>query len=377
MPQSIAPLHLQHYILTNFKNYASQRIDCSPRLNCYVGYNGMGKTNLLDAVYYLCMGKSHFNLPDSLIARHDEAFFRLEGHFLRENRPERIVAKVMPRKKKELERNNTAYLRLSEHVGLLPVVMIAPDDTYLATEGSEARRRFLDNTLSQLDNHYLQQLITYNKVLQQRNALLKQFADSGRYNIALIEAYDQQLLGPGRAIHEARRQFMSRFQEILREKYRVISGEAESIDCTYDSKLNDHSFESLLEGAREKDRILQRTTVGIHKDDLDFTIAGYALKRFASQGQLKSFVLALKLAQYRLLQSEKKMAPILLLDDIFDKLDNERVRHLLGLLLEGDFGQVFITDTDENRLGAIVEHFGQEYLNYRVDSGKATKIPVL
>ncbi|MCB0554037.1 MAG: DNA replication/repair protein RecF [Phaeodactylibacter sp.] len=370
-------MHLQHYILTNFKNYESQRIDCSPRLNCYVGHNGMGKTNLLDAVYYLCMGKSHFNLPDSLIARHNEAFFRLEGHFLRENRPERIVAKVTPRKKKELERNNTAYLRLSEHVGLLPVVMIAPDDTYLATEGSEARRRFLDNTLSQLDNHYLQQLITYNKVLQQRNALLKQFADNGRYNTALIEAYDQQLLGPGRAIHEARRQFMSRFQGILREKYRVISGEAESIDCTYDSKLNDHSFESLLEDAREKDRILQRTTVGIHKDDLDFTIAGYPLKRFASQGQLKSFVLALKLAQYRLLQSEKKMAPILLLDDIFDKLDNERVRHLLGLLLEGDFGQVFITDTDENRLGAIVEHFGQEYLNYRVDNGKATKMPVL
>ncbi len=367
-------MHLQYFILTNFKNYESQRIDCSSQLNCFLGRNGMGKTNLLDAIYYLCLGKSHFNLPDSLLARHGADFFRLEGCFTLEGRQERIVAKVIPRKKKELERNNLPYQRLSEHVGLLPVVMIAPDDTYLATEGSEARRRFLDNTLSQLDNDYLQQLITYNKVLQQRNALLKQMADSGRYNAALTEAYDLQLLGPGRAIHQARQAFMGRFHGLLQEKYRIISGQAEAIDCAYDSRLNETPFDQLLEESREKDRILQRTTAGIHRDDLNLSIGGYPLKRFASQGQLKSFVLALRLAQYRLLQVEKKAIPILLLDDIFDKLDNERVRRLLGLLLEGGFGQTFITDTDENRLSAIVEHFGRDYVKYAVENGTATKI---
>ncbi|MCB0570357.1 MAG: DNA replication/repair protein RecF [Phaeodactylibacter sp.] len=369
-------MHLQHFILTNFKNYAYQRAECSPRLNCYVGRNGMGKTNLLDAVYYLCLGKSHFNLPDSLLTRHETDFFRLEGQFIRNGRPEQIVAKVVPRKKKELERNGQAYQRLSEHVGLLPVVMIAPDDTYLATEGSEARRRFLDNTLSQLDNQYLQQLITYNKVLQQRNALLKQMVERGHYNATLLEAYDQQLSGPGMAIHQARQAFMEQFVDVLQEKYRIISGEAEAIDCTYESKLNDASIEQLLAESREKDRILQRTTAGIHRDDLNLSIGGYALKRFASQGQLKSFVLALRLAQYRLLQNEKKISPILLLDDIFDKLDNSRVRHLLGLLLEGDFGQAFITDTDETRLSAIVGHYGQEYIKYAVENGTATQIPV-
>lgn len=365
------PLYLEHYILTNFKNYEQQRIDCSPLLNCFVGRNGMGKTNLLDAAYYLCMSKSYFNMPDSLIVRHGADFFRLEGHFRREERLERIVAKVQPRRKKELERNGTAYQRLSEHVGLLPVVMMAPDDTGLATEGNEERRRFLDNTLSQLDNHYLQQLIVYNKLLEQRNALLKRFAESGRYDAALLETYSMQMLGPGSYIHQARQQFMGRFQPLLQEQYAVISGQAEQIDCIYESKLNAAPFEALLEQCREKDRILQRSTAGIHRDGLEFTIGGYPLKRFASQGQLKSFVLALKLAQYRCLMAEINIPPILLLDDIFDKLDLDRVRRLLGLLLEGDFGQVFITDTDENRLGTIVERFGQDFRKYIVENGTA------
>ena len=364
-------MYLEHYISTNFKNYEQQRIDCSPLLNCFVGRNGMGKTNLLDAAYYLCMSKSYFNMPDSLIVRHGADFFRLEGHFRREERLERIVAKVQPRRKKELERNGTAYQRLSEHVGLLPVVMMAPDDTGLATEGNEERRRFLDNTLSQLDNHYLQQLIVYNKLLEQRNALLKRFAESGRYDAALLETYSMQMLGPGSYIHQARQQFMGRFQPLLQEQYAVISGQAEQIDCIYESKLNAAPLEALLEQCREKDRILQRSTAGIHRDGLEFTIGGYPLKRFASQGQLKSFVLALKLAQYRCLMAEINIPPILLLDDIFDKLDLDRVRRLLGLLLEGDFGQVFITDTDENRLGAIVERFGQDFRKYIVENGTA------
>ena len=334
----------------------------------------MGKTNLLDAIYYLCMGKSYFNVPDSLIARHGEDFFRLEGQFELAGKKERVVAKVIPRKKKELERNDVPYQRLSEHVGLLPVVMIAPDDTYLVSDGSEARRSFLDNTLSQIDNAYLHQLIAYNKLLKQRNALLKQFGEQGRYERAMVEVYDQQMLAPAQAIHQARSGFMQRFQPLVQQAYAQISGEAESIDCRYRSKLSDTPFASLLAEAAEKDRLLQRTTVGTHKDDLVFEIEGYPLKRFASQGQLKSFVLSLKLAQYQLLQEEKKVPPLLLLDDIFDKLDGQRVTQLLQLLQQQAFGQAFITDTDETRLSAIIRETGQPFLKYRITQGQAAKI---
>ncbi len=368
-------MHLESFILTNFKNYSHQRIDCSPGLNCFTGKNGMGKTNLLDAVYYLCMGKSYFNLPDSLAVKHDAGFMRLEGRFSKEGKAEQVVIKSVPRRKKEVERNGIPYRRLSEHVGLLPVVMIAPDDVYLISEGSEMRRRFLDNTLSQLDNRYLQQLITYNKVLEQRNALLKQFGENGGYNAALVEAYDRQMAGPGMAVYEGRRAFMERFRMRLQELYQAISGDAETVDCAYASKMDDAPLPALLQEAAEKDRLLQRTTAGPHKDDLGFTIGGYPLKRFASQGQLKSFILSLKLAQYRILQEEKKVAPILLLDDIFDKLDNDRVTQLLELLLHGDFGQAFITDADEQRLEAIIRRFGRHYVKYRVDNGSATQIP--
>lgn len=366
-------MQLQSFKLTNFKNYAFQEIDCQASLSCFIGANGMGKTNLLDAIYYLCMGKSAFNSPDSLIVQHGADFFRLEGHFLREERPERIVAKVQPRKKKELERNGTPYPRLSEHVGLLPVVMIAPDDTYLVSEGSEDRRSFMDNTLSQMRPAYLNALLVYNKVLQQRNALLKQFGESRTYNAAMLEVYDTQLLGPGQAVHEARQGFIEQFRPLVQQAYEHISGAAETVDCLYKSKLSDKPFDELLDEAREKDRVLQRSTAGIHRDDLDFSIGGYPLKRFASQGQLKSFVLALKLAQYQLLRAEKKVSPILLLDDIFDKLDRQRVQHLLSLLREQAFGQTFITDTDEERLAAVIRSAGQDLLQYRISQGQAEK----
>lgn len=364
-------LRLTAFKLTNFKNYAFQPIDCDTALTCFIGANGMGKTNLLDAIYYLCMGKSYFNTPDRLIARHETDFFRLEGHFERAGQPEHIVAKVIPRKKKELERNRVPYPRLSEHVGLLPVVMIAPDDTYLVSEGSEARRRFVDNTLSQLGPNYLNQLILYNKVLQQRNALLKQFGENRSYNPAMVEVYNQQLLAPAQTLHEARAQFIERFSPILQEAYRRISGAAEPVNCTYRSKLSDAPLEELLQATAEKDRVLQRTTAGPHKDDLIFSIGDYPLKRFASQGQLKSFVLAMKLAQYQLLSEEKSTMPILLLDDIFDKLDRQRVSHLLRLLQEQTFGQVFVTDTEADRLAGIIRQTAQAFKVYQIQDGEA------
>lgn len=367
-------MRLTSFKLTQFKNYGFQSITCDVPLACFIGANGMGKTNLLDAIYYLCMGKSYFSTPDSLIANHDSDFFRLEGQFVVKENAEHIVAKVIPRKKKELERNGIPYPRLSEHVGLLPVVMIAPDDTYLVSEGSEARRSFLDNTLSQIDPAYLHQLILYNKLLQQRNALLKQFGESRTYNAAMVEVYNQQMVEPAKVLHESRADFMEQFRPLLQQAYAQISGAAESVDCTYRSKLTDTSFETLLEDAAEKDRVLQRTTVGPHKDDLIFTIAGYPLKRFASQGQLKSFVLAVKLAQYQVLGQEKNTSPILLLDDIFDKLDRQRVQHLLGLLEEQAFGQIFITDTEQDRLAGIIQQTRQDFLIYEIQEGTAKQI---
>ena len=367
-------MRLDKFILTNFKNYERQEIQCAPGITCFLGKNGMGKTNLLDAIYYLCMGKSHFNAPDTLLARHDSGFFRLEGLFEVHEKQERIVAKVIPRKKKELERNNVPYVRLSEHVGFLPVVMITPDDTYLATDGSEARRRFLDNTISQLDHQYLQNLILYNKLLSQRNALLKQFAEQKRFDASLLQAYTLQMIEPGNAIFEKRQHYVNILQPMIQAAYHSICNGQEAVDIAFRSKMQEGDLQELMEASIEKDRILQRTTAGPHKDDLIFTIKDYPLKRFASQGQLKSYILALKLAQYQLLQQEKQVSPFLLLDDIFDKLDQSRVSHLLDLLLKQPYGQLFITDTDETRLANILDQHQQAFLLYNIHQGKATKL---
>lgn len=332
----------------------------------------MGKTNLLDAIYYLCMTKSYFASTERTVLQHEAEFFRLEGLFFRTEKMEKIVAKVIPGKLKEVEHNGVAYAKLSEHVGLLPVVIIAPNDTQFILEGSEARRSFLDNTLSQLDSEYLRQLILYNKVLALRNATLRQFAEQGTFNATLLQAYDRQLIPPAEAVHEKRRIFLEQFQPVFVEYYAAISGLREAVTYTYDSKLNDTAFAELLNETQEKDRILQRTTTGIHRDELQFLIDNQPVKRFASQGQLKSYVLALKLAQYAVLRQKKNMNPILLLDDIFDKLDNERVRHLLHLLLEQNFGQVFITDTDEHRVEHIIQNFETDYAKFYIERGTVT-----
>lgn len=365
-------MHLKEVRLTHFKNYSIENITFSNQLNCFVGLNGMGKTNLLDAIYYLCIGKSYFAGNDrNIVQKNSEAgFFRLEALFDRKGDKERIVVKVVPGKRKEIERNKVVYQRISEHLGLLPVVIIAPFDVQLALEGSEMRRKFLDNTLSQLQADYLKQLIQYNKLLQQRNALLKRFAEERRFDHTLIQTYDTQMIPLGEYIHQSRKDFLEQFQEIFQKYYDKIAAQQEAVTYTYNSKLNEHNFSDLLENALEKDRILQRTTVGIHKDDIDFKINDSPLKRFASQGQLKSFVLALKLGQYQLMREEKGISPILLLDDIFDKLDGNRVTQLVQLLLEHDFGQIFITDTDEYRVERIIQAFDTNYKKFKIENGR-------
>lgn len=364
-------MHLKRLILTNFKNYEKQTIECSASINGYVGLNGMGKTNLLDAIYYLCLGRSYFRFSDLQLIRHQQGFFRLEGLFTGAEKTEKIVAKIGKGRKKVLERNDVPYQRLSDHIGLLPVVIITPDDTSIVTEGSEERRRFVDNTLSQLDPIYLRHLIAYNKILKQRNSALKQMATENRFLPDLLTVYDEQLLAPAAYIHAQRQAFTQDFEPELRRLHFLISGEREQVGCQYKSMLWEADFKDLLRARREKDRILQRTTAGIHRDDWIFEIEGQALKRFASQGQLKSFVLALKLTQYNWLKNEKKSAPLLLLDDIFDKLDHQRVQHLLELLIKGEYGQVFITDTAQDRLSKILSNLKTEYLQFVIINGTA------
>jgi DNA replication and repair protein RecF len=336
------------------------------------GLNGMGKTNILDAVYYLCMCKSHFNTTDTHLSLHGEDFFRLEGKFILEKSKKiKIVAKVQPRKSKVFESQDVAYEKLSEHIGKFPVVMIAPDDIALLTEGSEERRRLIDNTLSQLDRSYLQSLQVYNKVLEQRNALLKQFAQQHSYDTALLAIYDSQLTAPAAYIHEQRKSLEQRLLPVFRHYYSVISGDREQPSFSYESGLHSNSLDQLLSDNREKDIILQRTSAGIHRDDLQFVFSdGNPAKRFASQGQLKSFLLAIKLAQYEVLRQLSGQNPILLLDDIFDKLDMERVRQLLTLLSGEHFGQLLITDTQEDRMLSIISDLRVEFKHFKVEDGK-------
>lgn len=363
-------LVLKKIILTNFKNYTKQSLSFSKKLNCFVGLNGMGKTNLLDAIHYTCMTKSSFVNTDRDVVRHGESFFRLEAHFLNNKKKEKIVAKVIPSNSKVFEKNDVPYGKLSEHIGLLPLVVVAPDDTALAREGSEERRRFLDNTLSQSDQIYLKNLLFYNRVLKQRNVLLKEGATKGYLNVDLLKTYNQQLLAPAHFIFEKRKELLETLTPIFNEFYKKISGQQEEVSCVYSSQLLKSDLADLLLENYEKDRILQRTTTGIHKDNLIFKINNREVKKFASQGQLKSYILALKLAQYELLRQFKGFSPILLLDDLFDKLDVQRVQQLIELLMSENFGQIFITDTDNDRVEKIVRNFGTDYKKFQIEKGE-------
>ncbi len=363
-------MYIQKIKLTNFKNYESQTVDFSTKVNCIVGLNGMGKTNMLDAIYYLCMCKSHFGVSDSYIKKHKEPFFRVEGHFKKGSKNYQTVAKVIPKEKKTFELNKVPYDTLAEHIGLFPVVMITPFDVELALEGSEVRRKFLDNTLSQLDSTYLKALIQYNRLLKQRNATLKQFGENRKVEHSLLDIFDEQMEAPAVLIHEKRKAFSDLFIPIFQEFYKIISNDQESVNYTYRSHLNDNTLVDLLKENRQKDIILQRSTIGIHKDDLIFKIEDFPLKKYASQGQTKSFILALKLAQYELLRKQKDCSPLLLLDDIFDKLDKQRVTQLLQLLFEKDFGQIFFSDTHENRLSDILTNFNKDFKRFILEEGK-------
>lgn len=331
----------------------------------------MGKTNLLDGVYYLCMGKSHLGGTDRNVVQRGKAFFRLEGLFSKNEKEEKVVVKVVPGQLKQIELNGKAWDRLSEHVGHFPVVFKAPDDSALALEGSEERRRFIDVTLCQLDPRYLEALITYNRLLDRRNATLKMASGHGMPDMTLVQAYADQMSAPAHYIFDCRKAFIEELEPLFNAHFSAISGGREHVYLHYRSQLQQDDFQTLMRSRLEKDRLLQRTTAGIHRDELLFELDDLPLKRFASQGQLKSFILALKMAQFDCLRLHKNTTPILLLDDLFDKLDDERVNHLIQRLVEGPFGQVFITDTHPDRAETIARRFGGAYGKFLIDKGQA------
>ena len=356
--------------LTHFRNYESESFSFHPGINALVGMNGMGKTNVLDAVYYLCLGKSYFSSGERMVIMQDKDFFRIEGVFNAEAEMDMVVIKSQSGSKKEIEISGKKLERIGDHVGRFLTVMIAPADIQLMLEGSEERRQFINNTIVQTDRSYLEDLMLYTNLLKRRNALLKSFADQKTFDPLLLESVTKGMYKPAQHIFEVRRTQVSRMQDIFEETYADISGHREKCNIVYQSQLDGYELDKLMEKNLERDRFLARTTQGIHKDDLIFTMNGEPLKNFASQGQLKSFVLALKLTQYKLIEANAGRKPILLLDDIFDKLDQIRVKQLLTLLLHGNFGQVFITDTNEDRIRRILDEINSDYRIFTVSNGK-------
>ena len=362
-------MYLQQLSVINFKNYDEAELVFSEGVNAFTGNNGAGKTNLLDAIHYLSLCKSYFNPIDSQQIKQGADFFIITGTFNKNDQPEAVACSVKRNQKKQFKRNKKDYQRLADHIGLLPLVMISPYDISIITEGSEERRKFIDNVISQTDNHYLDELITYNKILTNRNALLKQIADTGKYDPSLLEIIDEQLSSSGNRIFERRRNFMEGFVEIFNKHYDFISDNAERVELVYESQLLTDGFEQLLQKSFNRDRALERTTAGIHKDDLQFNIHGMPMKKFGSQGQQKSFLIALKLAQYTFLYQQKGFKPLLLLDDIFDKLDDNRVTKLMQMVSNNDFGQVFITDTGVDRVEQVFNKIGVAVKLFKVKGG--------
>jgi DNA replication and repair protein RecF len=352
---------LKHLTLLNYKNISNQSFDFDSKINCFVGKNGAGKTNILDAIYHLAYGKSYFNPLASQNIKHLEEFFLIDALFEKNDKEEKIACSLKRGQKKVIKRNNKVYEKLSEHIGLIPLVIISPSDSDLIIEGSETRRSFIDSVICSLDQLYLNQLIQYQKLVSQRNALLKYFAANQTFDKDNLAIYDEQLIPLGTLIFEKRQQFLSNFVPIFQKYYTLISDAAENVSLHYQSQLLEQDFATLLNDQLQKDKILQYTSAGIHKDDLIFEIEGYPIKKFGSQGQQKSFLIALKLAQFEFIKEKSGELPILLFDDIFDKLDESRVQKIVTMVNDAVFGQIFISDTHAERTENIIKSTHQSY----------------
>ncbi|MBP9926641.1 MAG: DNA replication and repair protein RecF [Cyclobacteriaceae bacterium] len=363
-------MFLQKLRLYNFKNHAEVNLTFEEKINCFLGKNGSGKTNLLDAIYYLSFTKSAFNQYDLQNVRHDQLGFLVKGTFEISNKQKEVICSIRQGEKKSLLEDDQEIIKFSGHVGKYPVVLIAPQDIELIWDGSELRRKFFDVLISQLDRIYLNSLIQYNHHLKQRNSLLRTFSESGKVDADLIASYDLKLALAGDYIYKTRRAFIENFKPIFSKHYDFLVREpVEKVEITYKSDLTEIDFELLLKKNLQRDLLLQRTTTGVHRDDFLFTLNELELKRVGSQGQQKSFLIALKLAEFQILATEKQVKPILLLDDIFDKLDDLRIQQLLKLINQGIFGQLFITDARQGRSQQILMDAGLQAQLFIIESG--------
>jgi DNA replication and repair protein RecF len=347
--------------LLNYKNFDSFTVEFDAKINCFVGANGVGKTNILDAIYHLSFGKSYFNPIASQNIRHEEDFFVVDGLYEKNERSEKVIVSLKRGQKKIIKRNGKAYDRFSDHIGFLPLVIISPADRDLIIEGSDTRRKFMDGVISQSDKGYLEALLNYSKILAQRNALLKYFALNNNFNKDSLDVYNEQLNEYGSVIYNKRKTFLDAFTPIFKNRYKAISNNSEVVDLQYNSQLNESTLMELFATSINKDRMLQYTSTGIHKDDLDFSIKNYPIKKFGSQGQQKSFLIALKLAQFDFIKAQSGETPLLLLDDVFDKLDEQRVAQIIQLVNDENFGQLFISDTHADRTEKAIKSVHQTY----------------
>lgn len=345
---------LKHLSVINYKNIGQVDIDFADGINCFCGDNGMGKTNIIDVIYYLSMCKSYFNTIDSQNISHNTDFFVLQGQYLQDNKREDVYCGFKKGKGKQFKCNKKEYDKLVDHIGLIPVVMISPADSMLVTEGSEERRRYMNGVISQYDKSYLLETVNYQHLLKQRNIYLKSVSQKGRIDHDMIDIMDSQLVVYGESIYKKRVEFIQKLLPVFDFYYKSISGGTEDIGLGYNSQLADGDFANQLKQSRQKDISITHTTVGVHRDDLDLSISGYSLKRSGSQGQQKTFLIALKLAQMEFLNKASGKKPILLLDDIFDKLDEKRVTRFLELLTDSSYGQIFITDTNKSRVEKLI-----------------------
>jgi len=357
-------MYLHKLSVNNFKNYTQADFLFSESINCFIGNNGVGKTNLLDAIHYLSFCKSFFTPIDTQNIRHDQDFFAIHGVFVKKTGEENLIQCIQGKnQRKRFLLNKKEYDRLSDHIGYLPLVMISPYDRDLINDGSEIRRKYMDSVISQFDKVYLDDLIRYNKALGQRNTLLKLFAEKHIFDKLSMEIWNEQLIKYGESVYQKRKEFLEQIIPVFEKYFRLISHGFESVFIGYRTQLNKMSYREKLEESLPADRLALYTTTGIHKDDLDFLMEGFPIKKYGSQGQQKSFVIALKLAQFDFTRKAKGYNPILLLDDIFDKLDDTRVQELINLVSEHSFGQVFITDTSEER---ILRNFDSMDIDHRI-----------
>jgi len=362
---------LEKIVISDFRNIQLQELEFSPNVNCVSGNNGEGKTNLLDAIYYLSMTKSAFSTSDKFNFRHGTTEFSLSGTYRMPNGlSSRFAVRITSGGEKKVKRDDKQYGKVSEHIGVLPIVMVSPSDITMVSESGEERRRFVNSVLSQMDKEYMSMMQQYNRLLLQRNRMLKEFNPDR----TLIEVMDLRMSALAEPVYQARKRFIEELNPIVAEYYRMLSGGSEQVDIEYDSELSKAGLDVLLSSSYEKDKVLKYTTSGIQRDDFIFRMNGHPIRRYGSQGQQKSFLVSLKFAQYEIMKKKYGFAPILLLDDVFDKLDMGRISNLLQMVASNDFGQIFITDSNKVRMSGIVDGLTQDRVYYETSSGVFTRI---